>query len=194
MEAATESGEHLLAGRTRRLGDLIDRLWSSRSTSPFHRSMPPWRRANRSRRSRADPTTKARPPDSGSRRRWPEGRSSDAMTVESHRPGQPTPTRGDVAWLCVDKALPGYHVADMHDARAQFDHRKHRICRTGRRVYPEQRRVGAHQIEVRLAMQQRGGGAGQRGRNAAIKATHFVEPGKLAVAPFPHRTDCPSRA
>ena len=36
---------------------------------------------------------------------------------------------------------------------AELDDGKHRIGRTGGRIYPEQRRVRAHEIEVRLAIE-----------------------------------------
>jgi hypothetical protein len=105
----------------------------------------------------------------------PRPRKAVGVPDRNHR--KPTPLR-----FCVDEALPRRHIADMHDACVQIDNGKHRISRTGNGVDPEQRRVRAHQIEVRLAIEQDGGGAGQRRGNAAIEAAQFTKPGNLTLA------------
>ena len=61
----------------------------------------------------------------------------------------------------IGDVFPGHHIADMHDACAQLDDGKHWIGRTGCRIYPEERRACAYEVEMALRIKENGGGTGQ---------------------------------
>src|SRR5580693_828065 len=86
-------------------------------------------------------------------------------------------------WSLIEKVALGCRVANLHDASGQLDDRQHWICRARNRVYSEECRVRAHEIEVSPRIEENGGGAGQRRWNAMIKAAQFVEQCNLALVP-----------
>ena len=80
----------------------------------------------------------------------------------------------------VADGLAARHVAHLHDARLQFDHRAHRIALRRGRIDAVERDARAHHVAMGGGAEEDAGRIGERGGDAAIEDAHLAECADLA--------------